>query len=149
MQVNLFGGEFLRAVGDAELTQFLGAFAEWNSELKTRRDPAAHRIPLSVHPAILDENAVQRFNLVSAEHSAALREAFSVSHSPEEFERLSKAVDALYDRLQRIGRFEPFFLHHPNEGTLRIYPTVPSDVGVLVKISRGLISCLLQRRPPV
>jgi hypothetical protein len=147
--VHLFGRDFQRAVGDDGLAEFLNSFAKWNSDLKTRRDPAAHRIPLSVPPAILDEEATKRFNIVYAEHSAALRAAFSISHPPEEFESLTKKVDVLYDRLQRIGHFEPVFLHHPSEGTLRIYPTVPTDVGVLVRVARGLISHISKRHPSV
>jgi hypothetical protein len=55
--VVLFGKRFLAALVaiDRELATGLQAFAAWQTELATLRDPGAHRIPIYPIPGVLDE----------------------------------------------------------------------------------------------
>lgn len=109
----------LKAAADA-----LQPFSDWEKEVKTRRNPAAHRIPLYVPPAGLTPEDVVEFERFEALISEALR--------AQEFEKL----DALREGLRRIGRLIPKFLHDPGEPVIDIYPTVPEDIGQAVKVGR-------------
>jgi len=52
-------------------------FKEWNRELSTRRDPAAHRIPLSVPPAFIDADTKDEYQRVSEDYATAVNDALS------------------------------------------------------------------------
>ena len=137
MKVNLFGNDFLKMDILPDLAEFMGKFSEWNKELSNRRDPAAHRIPLSVPPAIIDQKTREEFDQASREYSEAFSEATKKALQPGALARFEQ-VEVLYDKLQRIGKFWPVFVHHPQMGTMPIYPTVPQDIGQLVRITRGI-----------
>jgi hypothetical protein len=51
-KVGLFSKEFMADANLVDLRPKLGRFSAWHTELKDRRDPAAHRIPLSVPPCV-------------------------------------------------------------------------------------------------
>jgi hypothetical protein len=143
-QVHLFNKKFLKDTNFNEVALLVDAFQEWNSELKERRDPAAHRIPLSVPPAILDALAQQQYAEISAEHAQLLNAtAAAVRANPEGALAYFEKLDLLHDRLQRLGTFVPLFVHHPDERPMKIYPTVPQDIGELVKVTRGLMSIII------
>ena len=141
--VDLFGKNFLKDPNFAEVATYLKKFEAWNKELRGRRDPAAHRIPLSVPRAVLDNTAQEEYARVSTEHDEAYNAAFDplggAANRTEHLER----TDLLNRELERIGRFEPVFVHHPDEGCMKIYPTVPQDIGQLVRITRGLSDIIL------
>lgn len=101
-------------------------FAAWERDVKTRRNPAAHRMPLSVPPAALTPNDVVEFERFEALISEALR--------AQEFEKL----DALREGRRRVGTLVPKFLHDPGEPVIDIYPTIPEDIGQAVKIGRAM-----------
>jgi len=50
-QVGLFPGLFRNAAQVAGLESMLEQYIAWNDDLKSRRDPSAHRMPLYVPPA--------------------------------------------------------------------------------------------------
>jgi hypothetical protein len=50
IKIGLFSNEFLKEENLADVAKFMEPFKGWNRELSSRRDPAAHRIPLSVPP---------------------------------------------------------------------------------------------------
>ncbi len=138
MKIDLFGNDFLNDANLREVAEFVNGFAEWNKELKARRDPAAHRIPLSVPPAVLNEAAQKEYARLSAEHTEVSNAAARAVGEGADSSVLFEKATLLNDRLQRVGRFVPIFVHHPDEGGMKIYPLVPQDVGQLVKIARGL-----------
>jgi hypothetical protein len=145
--VHLFSGEFRKDPGLQEFPDLLKPFVTWNSELKKRRDPAAHRIPLSVPPTVLDETAQARYAELEAEISKAFRIAVE-AQKPGNFDKEPfDVVDRLREEQQRLGVFWPVFDHHPDEGFMKIYPTVPDDVGQLVKIGRVVFRRIAEKRP--
>ena len=75
IKVNLFDRSFLDRMSLCEVAEFVKDFDEWNNNLSKLRDPAAHRIPLTVPPAVLDEAAEKEYALLWANHQKALNEA--------------------------------------------------------------------------
>ena len=75
ISIDLFGKEFLKDVKLGEVAAFIRGFSEWNNELKGLRDPAVHRIPLSVPPAVLDEAAQQEHERLWTEYNEIINEA--------------------------------------------------------------------------
>ncbi|MER9656635.1 hypothetical protein NKJ26_24600 [Mesorhizobium sp. M0152] len=139
--VDLFGKKFQLASSFSEFKRILTPYADWNLELKERRDPVAHRIPLSVPPSFLNDSDAAEFSEMNERFDAA-RQRFSElaqNGAPQpEANAASAEADELYEQLQKIGRFVPIIVHDPKQGGTRIYPTVPQDIGRMVRISREL-----------
>ena len=102
----------------------LSPFASWEIDVKKRRNPAAHRMPLYVPPAGYDHEAAEALQDLDQMISKALRE--------QDFDKMQ----TLQRKRERVGVFIPVFLHDPGEETNDIYPTVPQDLGQMVKIGR-------------
>lgn len=145
-QIGLFGEKFLRDKNFTEVKTFINKYSGWNSELKKRRDPAAHRIPLSVPPALIDEETRPEFDQAYAAYTDAFNGIGKVGGGTADLMSRMEKVGALYDRLEQIGKFLPCFVHHPDEGAMKKYPTVPGDVGQLVKIARGLATIIKEKQ---
>jgi len=106
---------------------------KWYTELKSRRDPVTHQMPLIVCPQVL-----------TSEQSRAYNEAL------QRYERAVarndwNAAKGELDVTEQIGKFYPWFFHDPDEEPLPIYPTVPSDVGHLVSLFRAVDSFFVER----
>ncbi|HWA02273.1 MAG TPA: hypothetical protein VG819_01990, partial [Rhizomicrobium sp.] len=105
MSVNLFGRDFLNDNGLTDFADFLGTFADWSRELKKRRDPSAHRIPLSVPPAILDKAAQEEYARLQAEHDEVLKAAYAMHGDQEQRLKLLQKAGEISDAQSRIGTF--------------------------------------------
>lgn len=138
--VYLFGKEFLKDKSLAEFAGFLNSFADWSRDLKDRRDPSAHRIPLSVPPAILDKAAQEEYARLQAAHDETLNAAYAAHDDQEERLKLLQKAHEISDEQSRVGVFKPLFGHDPAVGHMPIYPTVPEDIGKIILICRGLFS---------
>jgi len=143
MQVNLFRDEFVKAINFPEIVEFMSRFSAWNGDLAARRDPAAHRIPLTIPPAIIDAAARKNYEEAMAEYNAAIEQALKTDPADHET-RLSyfEQASVLSDKVDRVGAFLPVFYHHPREGMVYMYPTIPADVGTLIAIARGLSAAI-------
>jgi hypothetical protein len=119
VQVGLFSKKFMADPNLANLKPKLSGFSAWHTDLKNRRDPAAHRIPLFVPPACLNPEEQERY--------AALDTQIFATKSEREREVLNA-------QQRKIGTFMPCFVHHPDNGRTPIYPTVPQDIANLIKI---------------
>lgn len=109
----------LKPIADAVLV-----FADWEKDIKTRRNPAAHRMPLYVPSAAMTSDEIHEYEALEDQISNLLR--------MQEFEKHK----ALRKKQQRIGSFLPRFLHDPDGQVMNIYPTIPQDVGQTIKIGR-------------
>jgi hypothetical protein len=125
-QVGLFHGLFRNAAQLANLQSMLEGHLDWNEDLKSRRDPSAHRMPLYVPSAILNEGEAARHDAIWKERQEAIERG--------EYERDTE----LADEQQRLGTFRSQFLHDPEAGALPIYGTVPTDVGKLTTIGTAI-----------
>lgn len=100
----------------------IAAFSPWNAEVKKRRDPVAHRIPLSMPPAFISPEEEVRYRETQEEYGKAL------------FKADLDATQRLSDELDSIGTFDPYIVHHPDEGLTPLFPTLASDASHIVKI---------------
>jgi hypothetical protein len=106
---------------------------EWNADMKDRRDPSAHRIPLYIPPQVLTPEEAAKYQ--------KLVEKFS-----EEMAKLDlDAGNEALDEMERVGRFVPYFLHDPDDGLIPIYPTVPDDVGHVLQLLDAVDAFLVVR----
>ena len=114
-------------VADSNLrtaTDALSPFSDWEQDVKTKRDPAAHRMPLYVPPGAYTPEQIVEIDRYDDLKIEALR--------VEDFDRMSELRLAR----ERVGIFVPKFLHDPGEKSIEIFPTVPQDIGKLVKVGR-------------
>ena len=134
-RIGLFGKGFIGDACFSELRPQIVRFQGWFDELRTRRDPAAHRIPLSVPPAVLQPDDLNRYQAIDGEIGGAIRSL--------DFD----SADRLRKEQEQLGQFRATFLHHPDEALIPIYPTVPQDLGYLVRISNSVRQFLQPSRP--
>jgi hypothetical protein len=105
----------------------------WNDELAERRNPAAHRIPLTVPPQVLTTAQSEEYKKAWERH----REAFA---------RLDlTAAGAALDQAEKIGTFHPVFMHDPKDGIIPLYPTLPDDIGHMLEILSAAENFVLGR----
>ncbi len=121
--VGLFVKQFRKDPCFGSLMPRLDPFSDWFTDLRSRRDPAAHQIPLYVPPTALDPENHQRFQTI--EHEIGLLA------SRQEFSR----IDALREEQEKLGVFLPKFMHHPDEPLISFYPTIPQDLAQLIRVS--------------
>lgn len=127
-------GLFTRAFGRTRELQGLAADVEeyraWFNELRSRRDPAAHRIPLYLPPSFLNEAQ-------AAEHERLAQQANDVIRRHD-----WAGWDNIMDQQQQLGRLLPIFLTAPGAAMYHFYPTIPEDSGQMVKIIRVVLDFL-------
>ena len=133
--MGLFAKAFLKDPCFAPLAPRLNPFQVWFTELRSRRDPAAHQIPLYVPPTALDPENLQRYQQIEAE---------MVALTPlQEFSR----IDELRDEQERLGVFVNRFMHHPDEPLIPFYPTIPQDLAQLIRISSAIRQSIGEASP--
>ncbi|MDC9813456.1 MULTISPECIES: hypothetical protein [Rhizobium] len=132
MKIGLFKSTLAKDRSLSPLITKLQTFANWEKEVKERRNPAAHRMPLYVPPTALTPDDLREHEKLGDLASAALRN--------QEFE----CYRELHDAQQRIGSFIPKFLHDPKGQVDDIYPTIPSDIGNAILIGREVQTLLRQ-----
>jgi hypothetical protein len=108
----------------------LSSFSDWERDIKDRRDPAAHRMPLYVPPAVYTAEELAHLDRYESLIVDALR--------AQDFQRLSDLRSAR----DRVGSFHSIFLHDPGIPPAEIYPTIPQDIGRMIKIGRIIQSFL-------
>jgi hypothetical protein len=146
--VSLFKNKFLNNASVSDFGDIASGFADWDSELKARRDPIAHRIPLSVPPALLNEDDQSKYVLLNEQYNTALSSYLQLvrdQSSKEETDAASEEVDRLLAAMAKIGTFVPMIVHDPKEGGVPIYPTVTEDIGQLIRLARLLNAQILKR----
>ena len=144
--VDLFYNKFVELLSvEDRVAEVVNNFKSWNMELKSRRDPAVHRIPLFAERAIIDDVSIEEYREIKSRydeaHCAFLARVKEGNDASTEFDKRTR----LYEDLQRVGVFKSSFMNPAGTEPTKaypIYPTVPQDVGNLAKISRGLISII-------
>lgn len=128
--VNLFWNKFNSDPNFGSLKPEIDRLSDWFSEIKKKRDPAAHRIPLCVPPAILNPEQAEQYHEIYNAYVDATNQL-----------RIEDAEEYL-KVLERVGDFMPGFGHHPNEPFMPLYPTIPTDVAKLVQLSNSVFDFL-------
>ncbi len=137
--VDLFGRRFGAVEAFAELVARLTPFKPWSEELKARRNPAAHRIPLAMISAEMDDAQAAEFHRLTGEMLAPLPPG---PVTPEQMDIRMARHEAIKGEIARLGVFRPMFAHMPSEGAMPLYPTVPEDIGQMVRVAGILLSYL-------
>jgi hypothetical protein len=122
--IGLFKKAFRNDANLSSVAREISQFAGWEEDLVRLRHPAAHRMPLYVPSTVLTSEEAKSF-----EHYGRL---ISEAVSQGQFDRLPE----LHNMRRHVGTLVPQFLHDPREGTNLIYPTIPQDIGTMVKIGR-------------
>ncbi|MGZ2454208.1 hypothetical protein ACVIRO_007025 [Rhizobium ruizarguesonis] len=124
LSISLFKTVFAADPALSNVAAALISFSTWETEVKRRRNPAAHRMPLYVPPAGYDPQAAKTLRNLDQLISTALRE--------QDFDKMCN----LQRKREQVGVFVPVFVHDPVEEMNDIYPTLPQDLGQMVKIGR-------------
>lgn len=141
--VDLFRVRTLRKNGLDWLVCIIEPFLDWHSDFKTRRDPVAHRIPLSVPPSIVTtEQAKARQELYEAWWQAGQDVVLAMqrNESSDVVAAKEKEKEGLFEELESIGTFCPYMSVDPDRAPVPLYPTVAEDVGVVVEISWKILT---------
>lgn len=146
VQIGLFRRTLSQDDNLKPLAETLAEYQQWDRDISARRDPAAHRIPLSVAPSVLDEAAQVEWNRLKAEYDAVFADALVAARDrhadvDQSFARVSEA----HARLQSVGRFLPWFGHDYAERQNPIYPTVPQDLAMMLKVSARVFAFMDER----
>lgn len=133
LAIGLFKPAFAADAALHALADIVRPLGGWEKEVKTRRNPAAHRMPLYVPPAALTpEDTVEYRRL-----EGLIAQAFD--------SRDFAKVEALRESQRRVGILIPRFVHDPEGPVLDIYPTVPQDIGQVVRVGRLVQEFLRER----
>lgn len=131
--VDLWEARFLDSAAGAGLAAELGEFSPWVKDLAERRNPAAHRIPLSVIPTVVDVEQL-------AERQRLIRQMLAPLPDGEvDLDKRREEHEAIKAKIASIGTYSPQFAHDPLEGVIDIYPTVAEDVGTMIRIARMVL----------
>ena len=134
-QIGLFRKSLERDDNLRPLVESLKHYKLWDEDLAARRDPAAHRIPLSVSPAVVGPAEAEKLRLLNEQwkiaQSDALKEVLAGGDGLLAFER----ANAVFEQMETVGIFKPWFHHHYSDGHYAIYPTVPEDLSKMIKIA--------------
>ena len=129
-QIGLFRKSIVEQPNLAALRPLLERHASWEQSVKDKRDPIAHRIPLSIPPAILtyeEGEEYQRRWDKWQQHVGRL-----------EFDAAERALKSV----NKLGRFNPLFWHEGAQRPLPVYPTVSDDLQHLKELSFGVLNFL-------
>lgn len=134
-KVGLFLAGFTKDERFAELVSHLRVHDAWDRDLKSRRDPAAHQIPLSIPPQIVTPSEAAEFQKTY--------DNYWTSAAALDFD----GADALMRQLEQMGRFVPCFVHDPDQAPMPIYPTISDDIAHLITIFET-VEAFLSRKAP-
>lgn len=109
----------------------IGKHDEWFEELKEKRDPAAHRIPLYIPPSTVTPN--------EAECHEELYKKFLNEVENLDFD----SSDSTFQQIDKIGKFEGVFAHHPDGPLIDLYPVLPTDIAHLIRVGNTVEAFLL------
>ena len=122
LQVGLFKPCIVKKARFVSIADEIQKHCEWNRELKNRRDPSAHRIPLTVVPQIVNAHQATALSDLHSETWKAIGEG---QH---------EAAHDMIREQEQIGIFRPLFWHDPSEAPIPIYPTVSEDLRHMIEL---------------
>jgi hypothetical protein len=115
----------------ASLLPLLGPHDLWERDFSKRRDPSAHRIPLTVPPSFLRSAESTSYATLLGDYWTAV--------GYEDFESAS----GIMSDLETLGTFTPVFMHDPDHGAIPIYPVIPDDIGHVLMLVKGVCRFLI------
>jgi hypothetical protein len=128
-QIGLFYEKFRNHKHLMKLKPLLASHLAWNTDLNTRRDPSAHRMPLYVPTSVLSDAETERFQQIWKDREEAIRS-----------NNIERDIELCIEQ-SKLGKFRPTFHHDPDDEGFRIYP---NDVGRLIAIGTKINGELLE-----
>ena len=122
MQVNLFGSKFTKLLEkrDETLAANISKYDEWFKELKSIRDPAAHRIPITFASGTIIGKNVEKYQAKMKRSRDILTEL--TKEKPEEISELIKYYKKnenlldesmkLHSEAQDLEEFQPIVIRY-------------------------------------
>lgn len=143
-QIGLFNLNFLKQPEMREVNVAVTPYKQWNTEFKERRDPAAHRVPLSIIPSIQNQNSLAELQEIDSNINKKTVNALQAANisQHQQSQLLFAEVEELHAQREKIGSFYPYFECDPSKPPIFLYPTLPADVGIYVVIARKMITIL-------
>jgi hypothetical protein len=134
-RIGLFQDTFRKAPEFSRIVPEIEGSRTWWKAIQDKRDPSAHRIPLAMIRGIVTKDEASRYQALNDEAN-------------EGFGRLDlEKVDRTFEKMNSIGTFVPWFVHHPDEGPIKIYPTVPEDILQMMKLAQACLNHWQRTRP--
>lgn len=122
-KISLFSKDFRKKCSAFhKIKKGILAHDTWEKEVKERRDPVAHRIPLYVPHTIMTSNETERYSNSNIQYNEKLNNLDL------------EGANQLFNEMYRMGTFYPVFIHHHDDGLIPIYPTIPTDLVHLIRI---------------
>jgi len=109
-----------------QIKPIIDANETWDRDVKERRDPTVHRIPLAIPPSILNQREQDEYYLLEGEYEEAIRE--------RDFDR----ADGILNSQRELGTFRAWFTHDPEFAPMEMYPTVPDDIAHLIQLFENI-----------
>ena len=106
----------------------------WEQDLKKRRDPVAHRIPLYVPHTMVNQKEAEVYKDLEKQFHEQINTANLHGN------------DDTFQKMHEVGTFYPYFVHHPEEALIPIYPTIPTDLAHLIQIADITEDLLLSKK---
>lgn len=119
--IYLFNSELIKKTQNEQFWKSLSTYEKWYRELKEKRDPVAHKMPLYVIPSIYGNGDIEHCNNFYEKYQKAIS-TMKLDEAKKEF-----------DKIEKLGKFVPLFAHAPDQ-LYEIYPTIPQDIGKLIEI---------------
>lgn len=156
-QIGLFQKPVLHLFPEnSDLRKVIDQHRDWSFDLKRRRDPAAHRLPLRVIPQVIAGENLTRYRELEKQYfeninkfAVDLKESnglvkddsiAGISKRCEQIERIKEAHDRTQSELsfemQSQGQFAPIFTYSSGmQELIPLYPTLTDDTTSLLKLS--------------
>ena len=138
--VNLFDSRWQRETNLVNLP-FLDNHSKWFTEMKDRRDPAAHRIPLSFVPAILNSTHLQKRKILT-EQVYNLNMRLGHIQDDAQLECILEEIQQCYDNIEKLGDFLPMFVFDPGQQPVPLYPTLTTDIAHVIEVIEGCLEVI-------
>jgi hypothetical protein len=140
----------------SDLRKTIDHHRDWSFNLKRRRDPAAHRLPLRVVPQVIVEENLTRYRELQQQYfeninklAVDLRRSddmvtddsiAGINKRCEQIERIKEAHDRTQSDLslemQSQGQFVPLFTYSAGmQELIPLYPTLTDDINHLLRLS--------------
>jgi hypothetical protein len=131
--IGLFDERWQKAIQNELFVEKISAYLVWFNELKDRRDPAAHRVPLSFIPAILSEEDLQQRNVLTQEVNNLYSSLRNYQDNIAKMKILEE-VGLRLERIEKLGDFLPLFQYDPTQQPVPLYPTLVEDIANYIEI---------------
>lgn len=131
-KVNLFNERLLKKLKAVapDLAASVHQHKQWQCDLKTIRDPVAHRIPIYAVPTVLTPQEEEHYRAV-----------YQRAEKARKLGDLDLAA-RFFRELDGIGNYIPYFAQSSSIGARKVYPQVADDLSIVLELVDAVIERL-------